>query len=183
MATALTTCYSQVSFSFVQPNGNILYPNTLTGTQTCKRDFTSGVTANKCDRVSVQEYVILASQTLTIDLDAGTYSVSGGGATGSILDPNGVAITFARLKVMYAELEIGASRSNSVKVNGTASNVIATDWTAGLASDGTKNVAASITRNTAAGWVLTPSTADKVVVVNNDAAVAYVILGLAGGAT
>jgi hypothetical protein len=182
MATDLTSAYLRIELGFEQSNGNTYFPQSLKTARNVNRAFTTGTGAKQMNRLSVQEYVILASQTLTVDLQAGTYAVSGGGASGNVVDLNGAQITFARVKELFAELVIGSGLSNSVTVNGAASNVVVA-WTAPIVSDGTVNVAAATENVSAAGWAVTASTADLLVVVNNQASVANVILGIGGCAT
>jgi hypothetical protein len=71
----------------------------------------------------------------------------------------------------------------SATVNGAAANVV-TSFKADLVSDGTVNARAAVSRADAAGWVVTNTTADKIVVVNNDGTkAAHVLIGILGAAT
>ncbi len=158
-----------MSLQFAQPNGNALAPLTNSNKLAHQMSYSAGAGALESDRLHFLQYSIAASATTTLDLNAGV-----------LVDLNGTSITFARLKGLMVTLDdsLGASSASSILVNGAASNVIC-NFTATIK----KGCAAGFDDNTAGGFPLTNSTADKIVITNNDSVnPAVVTLALWGSA-
>lgn len=159
MATAVTRANVRIEVGYTQENGNPIAPSTLSSVSPHgDLTYTQGTGAYQIDRLYLRQSTIVGAGTLTLDMDAGT-----------LLDLNNEAITFARLKFIQVTLVPGgATGSNDVTLNGGAANVVK-NVTIPLQSDGTGAASGGARCTTAAGWAVTAGTADKVVIVNNDA--------------
>jgi hypothetical protein len=184
MATDLTKGNVRIELGFTQTVGNNAFARDVTESFGGNMNFATGTGAKQANRLPLDEITIPGGETLTVDLTAVTYSLSGGGS-GSILDPGNSSVGIARVKGLYFELVVEGQTNPSLSatVNGAAANVV-TSFKADLVSDGTVNARAAVSRADAAGWVVTNTTADKIVVVNNDGTkAAHVLIGILGAAT
>ena len=140
--------------AFQQPSTAFVAANTLPTVRHLKT-YTKGSGANQISIAAFKTYAIAAGATTTIDLNDPT----------QIFDINGVALVFVRVRTIWVKhTSAGASASSSVRVNGTAANVM-TDFTATLAQGA---VAVIDNPDSAAGFLITNGTADKLVLVNQD---------------
>ncbi len=183
MATALTNATFAASVSFSQPNGNPIFPQTFAKALNWQQAFTSGIGAKQVNRLSCMQFTIAASGTLSVNVVSGTYS---GAGSGNIVDLNGAAIIFARLKGVAIELVQGASCSTQVHVNAAVTHAALTlagkIKTAGTATGGEGGLL--WWDNTATGEAVVTATNDVIAIVNDDASFpALVNLLIAGGAT
>lgn len=152
-ALDLTQASLSVSLGFNLPASNPLVqqPNSPNYPANGKIKFTIGSTgALNLNKAHTKQYTIGAGATETIDLNA-------------VADLNGDTINFSSVRLIFVEHD-PTSQASSVKVNGGAANVTS-DLTATLNnSDMTL-----ITRQQGTtGITVTNTTADKLVIVNND---------------
>jgi hypothetical protein len=180
MPTAPTSLTVKSSPSFNQPNGNADYPRNLSDLFATGLTFSSGTGANQINRLVIQQFTIAASGTLAIDIDAGTYS---GAGSGSLLDLNNEAVTFARLKYLSMRVVDEVSGSTSIKLNGAATHAfLGVAGKAVAAGSGSGFEGPLVWCNpSAAGEVITAATTDILSIVNEDAVHAATVELILGG--
>jgi hypothetical protein len=186
MATDLLQLSTSVDAQYQQPNGKAFAPSINRGRRLYSVTFTPGIGAKQVNRWSIFSIVIGASATLTIDLQAGTYSISGGGASGNLTDLNNTAIAFARIKGVKVKLASTAGGSTAALINGTVTFSNST-FNAKLVSQGTAGGYegwAEYWNPSATGLVTTNGALDLLTITNSSgAAAATVMIAIAGGAT
>lgn len=140
--------------------------------QAARVEFATGVGANQANLMFADRRTLAASASEELDLDGG-----------SLLDPFGEAVTFKRVKAIL--VKAAADNTNKVVLGGAAANAFvgpfgAAAHTVSIDPGG----AVLFVSPSAAGWVITASTADLLKIANGagGSAVTYDIV-LIGGAT
>jgi hypothetical protein len=183
MATALTEVIFKGYVRFRQPNGNVIFPQTFTKTLEWQQEYEAGVGLAAVNRICVMEFTIAAGDTMIVDLQSGVVTDA---TPAALVDFNGEAITFARVKGIALQLVDEASGASSVSIDpATADAALTLAATVKAGALGAGNEGGFMWWDpTAAGVAITGGASDKFAVVNDDGVnAATVVLAIAGGAT
>lgn len=157
-AAAMTQASIKNTLTTVQTASNTLLGQTPTFQFARSYDFKNTAGTNLATKEHVLRYTFTASETKSLDLNGGT-----------LVDPNGDAITFARLYYIAFAVVADGVNVSGVKINGAASNVIADLRASVLPGNHVEQVNFQSAATGGGGWVLTNATADLVVLTNLDA--------------
>jgi hypothetical protein len=183
MPTALSSATATAKVRLTQPNGNSLFPVNFAKTLEWEAAFSSGVGVGAMDRLAVLRCSIAASGTYNIDVSAGTAS---GGTPTAVVDLNGAAITFARIKLLAIELVDAASGSTGVHTVPAVANGLSI-YVGGIiraTGSGSGGEGGFLWWDRSAGGIVVDGTHKVISIVNDDASYAATLnVVIGGGAT